>query len=331
MHKSVRVEIFRGVRVIPSLLEKEVSRKARKGAKKSDFFLSYAREEMTQAERLAEMLQQQGWSVFWDLTIPPGKTWHQVIDSELTLAHCVVVAWSKASIQSSWVLEEADEGKQRGILIPVLFEPVRPPLGFRSIQAVNLADWNGETQAAVFQGLVKAIAGLVGKSDAATQAFQATAPASITTQNGGVELVLIPGGRFMMGSPQGDGFDNEHPQHEVDIRSFYLGRYPVTNSEYARFLRANPQEKQPEYWTNQRFNQPRQPVVSVDWEEACRFAQWAGGRTERWFRLGGRRGWRWRVKERLVALQLPERRQIRIPVHVRPRRLALSPHWLPSR
>jgi len=42
IHKSVRVEIFRGIRVIPSLLEKEVSRKARKGAKKSDFLCSFA-------------------------------------------------------------------------------------------------------------------------------------------------------------------------------------------------------------------------------------------------------------------------------------------------
>ncbi len=42
IHKSVRVEIFRGIRVIPSLLEKEVSRKARKGAKKSDFLCAFA-------------------------------------------------------------------------------------------------------------------------------------------------------------------------------------------------------------------------------------------------------------------------------------------------
>ena len=42
IHKSVRVEISRGKRVIRSLLEKEVSRKARKGAKKSDFLCAFA-------------------------------------------------------------------------------------------------------------------------------------------------------------------------------------------------------------------------------------------------------------------------------------------------
>ena len=41
-HKSARVEIFRGIRVLPSLLEKEVLRKARKGAKKSAFLCAFA-------------------------------------------------------------------------------------------------------------------------------------------------------------------------------------------------------------------------------------------------------------------------------------------------
>ena len=108
--------------------------------------------------------------------------------------------------------------------------------------------------------------------------FAIAASASLTTQNGGVELLLIPGGRFMMGSPDGEGNDDERPMHEVNIRTFYLGHYPVTNEEYAHFLEANPKERQPAYWADRRFNQARQPVVGVDWEEAHRFAQWAGGR-----------------------------------------------------
>ena len=116
------------------------------------------------------------------------------------------------------------------------------------------------------------------KSCSSDRASLHTVPNSITTQNGGVEMLLIPGGRFMMGSPAGEGNDNERPAHEVNIRPFYLGRYPVTNEEYARFLEANPHEKQPRYWADRHFNQTRQPVVGVDWEEAHRFAQWAGGR-----------------------------------------------------
>ncbi|TAN51704.1 MAG: hypothetical protein EPN21_05935 [Methylococcaceae bacterium] len=102
-------------------------------------------------------------------------------------------------------------------------------------------------------------------------------PTCVSDQ-GGVELVLIPGGRFLMGSPNGVGNADERPQHEVEIQPFYLGRYPVTNEEYARFLRANPDMKEPKLWGDRLFNQARQPVVGVDWEDARRFAEWAGGR-----------------------------------------------------
>jgi TIR domain len=78
----------------------------------SDIFISYAREDLRRAKQLAEAFEAQGWSVFWDRYIPPGETWHAVIDRELQAARCVVVAWSKASIQSGWVYEEADEGRE---------------------------------------------------------------------------------------------------------------------------------------------------------------------------------------------------------------------------
>ena len=55
-----------------------------------------------------------------------------------------------------------------------------------------------------------------------------------------------------------------------------MGRYPVTNEEYGRFLKDNPKIKPPEYWADRQFNQPRQPVVGVSWEDAQRYASWAG-------------------------------------------------------
>jgi formylglycine-generating enzyme required for sulfatase activity len=101
---------------------------------------------------------------------------------------------------------------------------------------------------------------------------------TLRTADGGVELVYIPGGRFRMGSPDGMGDDDERPAHEASIRPFYLGRYPVTNEEYARFLKAHPEVEQPACWADRRFNQGRQPAVGVNWEQARRFARWAGGR-----------------------------------------------------
>jgi len=91
-------------------------------------------------------------------------------------------------------------------------------------------------------------------------------------------LVLIPGGVFQMGSPETEEgrCKREGPVHEVKVPSFYLGRYPVTNEEYGRFLVANKGMKEPEYWGDRRFNQSRQPVVGVSWKDAQRYALWAG-------------------------------------------------------
>jgi len=59
---------------------------------------------------------------------------------ELEAADAVVVVWSEASVQSNWVLDEAMHGRDRGCLIPVRFDDSQPPLGFRQIQSIHLAD-----------------------------------------------------------------------------------------------------------------------------------------------------------------------------------------------
>src|SRR5262249_23922337 len=53
------------------------------------------------------------------------------------------VLWSTHSVESDWVKEEAEEARAVGKLIPVLIEPVKPPVGFRSIQAADLINWDG--------------------------------------------------------------------------------------------------------------------------------------------------------------------------------------------
>jgi hypothetical protein len=84
---------------------------------------------------------------------------------------------------------------------------------------------------------------------------------------------VIPAGEFDMGSK--DGPENERPSHRVRISSFLLGRYPVTNEEYQRFLEANLSCPPPTHWNDSQFNDPQQPVVGVSWDEAQAFCQWA--------------------------------------------------------
>jgi len=128
----------------------------------SDIFVSYEKSDLPMAETLAQALGESGWSIFYDRTISIGSTWRTAIGKELDNARCVVVLWSMASIDSHWVLDEADDARGRGILIPILIQNVRPPMGFRGIQAGNLADWNGTKSAKAFQKLVADITKLIG-------------------------------------------------------------------------------------------------------------------------------------------------------------------------
>jgi hypothetical protein len=128
----------------------------------SDIFISYGHEDRAKAQMLAQTLEGRGWSTFWDRTIPIGKTWRETIERELNDARCAIVLWSKTSIDSGWVQEEADDAKQRGILVPILVENVRVPIGFRSIQAADLTDWEPTEPTQAFDRLIADIAALVG-------------------------------------------------------------------------------------------------------------------------------------------------------------------------
>jgi formylglycine-generating enzyme required for sulfatase activity len=70
----------------------------------------------------------------------------------------------------------------------------------------------------------------------------------------------------------------ESPRQLVRVAPFWIGRHPVTNAQYAQYLRANPEESQPRFWEGVPEAAAIQPVVGVSWEEARRLAVWAGGR-----------------------------------------------------
>ena len=128
----------------------------------SDIFISYASEERDRVLPLVSALERTGWSIFWDRTIPAGKTWRQVIGSEIRTCRSVLVVWTENSVTSEWVLEEAETGKRKGILIPVLLDNVEPPFGFGNIQAANLTAWSGDSSSPTFTHLVADITTVLG-------------------------------------------------------------------------------------------------------------------------------------------------------------------------
>jgi formylglycine-generating enzyme required for sulfatase activity len=109
------------------------------------------------------------------------------------------------------------------------------------------------------------------------------------------ETVLIPAGPFWMGSPPGEGVPQyETPQHEVDLPAYRIGKHPVTNAQYAEFIRQTGRLVPPEMgWLGQRPPEGAedQPVRGVTWYEALAYARWLGEQTGRQYALPNEAQW----------------------------------------
>jgi eukaryotic-like serine/threonine-protein kinase len=134
----------------------------------ADIFLSYSNTDRPWVARFAETLAARGLSVFWDRRIPVGKQYDQVIQRELDAAGCIIVLWSKSSISSNWVKEEAEEGVRRGVLCPVLIEEVRVPLGLRRFQTARLIDWQPGAPHPEFDQLMQDVALTVARKSSSS-------------------------------------------------------------------------------------------------------------------------------------------------------------------
>ena len=114
-----------------------------------------------------------------------------------------------------------------------------------------------------------------------------------TANPAGIEWIKIPAGEFTMGS---NDYGDEKPPHKVYLDEYLIGKTPVTNAQFKKFIDAGGYKKkeywsnkgwdwisgekrsQPDYWDNKKWNTPPQPVVGVSWYEAEAFSKWANCR-----------------------------------------------------
>lgn len=106
-------------------------------------FLSYAHEDVAKAKSFAGSLERAGHFVWWDPKVGGGTRFAAEITNALRGCEVVVVLWSRHSVDSSWVQDEAAEGRDTGKLIPITLDGSRPPLGFRQFQVLDLSRWRG--------------------------------------------------------------------------------------------------------------------------------------------------------------------------------------------
>ncbi|PSB22892.1 hypothetical protein C7B76_02355 [filamentous cyanobacterium CCP2] len=108
----------------------------------------------------------------------------------------------------------------------------------------------------------------------------------------GLDMILVPGGTFVMGSPddEPERTDVESPQHEVNVPTFFMGRYPVTQAQW-RFVAELPEVNRELNLDPSHFKGDKRPVERVTWYDAVEFCDRLSVYTKREYHLPTEAEW----------------------------------------
>jgi len=101
----------------------------------------------------------------------------------------------------------------------------------------------------------------------------------------GIVMVYIPPGKFMMGAD--DGRADERPSHEVDLDSYWIGKYEVTFTQYDRYCEEAGKTKP----DDKGWGRENRPVIDVSWNDAAAYCEWLSGKTGLKFKVPTEAQW----------------------------------------
>jgi formylglycine-generating enzyme required for sulfatase activity len=286
-------------------------------AEMADVFISFRTDDTPRVKPIREAFRARGLSVFWSNDIPPGAPNYQaIIKQELFNASVVVVAWTRESVHSGPVTQECSQAERLNKLFQVLLDDIEPidfPMEVRfKAQKTILLGWTGNIQHPEWLKLNDAIDVRIGRRPAypaeAIAIQVGTAARSetrwfvpgagktewFTDVDFGPEMVVVPAGSFMMGSPDTESGreirqkGTESPQHKVTIaQPFAVSRHAVTRGQFAAFVdNFGHQMDGMARWRDPGFAQDdSHPVVCVNWDDAKAYAAWLAQSTCRPYRL----------------------------------------------
>lgn len=140
---------------------------------------------------------------------------------------------------------------------------------------------------AVAPPMQKKAAKVVNLSPAARAAERMKFPNFVNSL--GMEMFLVPSGRFEMGTVQSPAQENEQPVTLVTLSCFHMSRFPVTNAQYEKFDPSHRNKRAP--WADDNH-----PVVYVSWKEADDFCRWLRNKEGKNYRLPMEAEWEYAAR-----------------------------------
>lgn len=106
-----------------------------------------------------------------------------------------------------------------------------------------------------------------------------------------LDMIYICGGKFMMGSPEGEGYAREKPQHEVTVPAFFMGKYPITQAQWREVATLTKKVKRDLKPDPSRSKGNNFPVESISWDDAVEFCSRLSNKTSKNYRLPSEAEW----------------------------------------
>jgi hypothetical protein len=127
----------------------------------ADVFISYARTDRRRVKLVAQGLAAEGFTVWWDPEILPGKKFDEVIRRELEQSIAVVTCWTRAAAQSKWVLAETSFADGQKKLATAQLQTCDPPIPYNMLHFAELARWRGDADDPEWLSLLAAVKAIV--------------------------------------------------------------------------------------------------------------------------------------------------------------------------
>ncbi len=257
-----------------------------------DVFLCHNSQDKPEVIKIAQQLKQRGlkpWLDIWEL--PPGQSWQDLLEEQIEDVNSAAIFVGSSgfgpwqSVEMRAFIREFI--KRKCPVIPVLLEdaPQEPelPILLQDLTWVDFRRSESNPMEQLIWGITRIKPTILNSPKQEVEREKSQARNFTEDLGNGINLdmITIPGGKFMMGSSECEGRDSERPQHEVTVQPFYMGKYPITQAQYQQVMGNNPS----------RFKGNERPVECVSWDRAVEFCQRLLKQTGKEYRLPSEAEW----------------------------------------